>query len=323
MPAAPDHLHLVRDLDGISATRQSRAAAARAGLLHRVARGAYINAATWSTLTARERYVMTVHAIGATRRSHQVLSNESAAAIHGLPLIGIPRTVHLSVPTTASRPSNERITTHAARLRESDIVEVEGLRVTSLIRTVVDLAAVAPFASAVAVVDAAILVDRWGRHQPMTTRTQLLEQWAAMQPLRAHSRARTAIDFGEDRSESPLESVSRVSMWVLGAPAPRLQAIHRDDEGDIGYSDFYWPEHRAIGEADGDSKYLDPGLRGTKTAEQVILDEKHREDRLRAITTSFTRWRWEQAANPQRLRPKLEQLGLPLGKRWPITHRDE
>jgi hypothetical protein len=71
-----------------------------------------------------------------------------------------------------------------------------------------------------------------------------------------------------------------------------------------------------VGEADGDRKYLDESYRSGRTVEQVMIDEKVREDRLRALPLGVSRWRWKTAINPAALRAQLSAAGLPMGIRW-------
>ena len=217
---------------------------------------------------------------------------------------------------TSGGRSRGGVVKHAAALSDADVIEVSGLLVTSVERTVVDMAAALPFLGAVIVVDRALLVDRFGRAEPMTDRASLARCWASMGSFRGFARAQSAIDFGELRAESPLESVSRVTMRVIGCPKPIVQAPHADADGPIGETDFFWPEFNAVGEADGKSKYLDPSLRGGRTAEEIVIDEKTREDRLRALPRKFARWGWDVGIDPVRLRTRLQRLGLPTGRGW-------
>jgi hypothetical protein len=299
---------------------ESRRSFAR-GVLHgdqiRVARGAYVEAATHASLSERGRYLLRVKAVAESRRSHPVVSHWSAAAIHNLPILGRwPSSVHLTIGPTSGGRSRGGIVKHSAPLADADVIEVNGMRVTSIERTVVDMAAALPFLGAVMIVDRALLVDRFGRIQPLTNRASLEACWESMGSFRGFARAKSAIDFGEHLAESPLESVSRVSMRVIGCPRPILQAPHSDADGAIGEPDFYWPEFGAVGEADGKSKYLNPALRGGRTTEEVLVDEKNREDRLRALPRGFARWGWDVGIDPLRLRPRLQRLGLPTGLRW-------
>ena len=105
-------------------------------------------------------------------------------------------------------------------------------------------------------------------------------------------------------------------MRTIGVPRPELQVAHYDARSFIGETDFAWPEYGAVGEADGDQKYLNPEFRGGRNPEQVLLDEKRREDRLRALPRQVPRWPWGVARSPRLLRQKLEALGLPAGQQW-------
>ena len=310
-------ISFVRDLVEPHESRRALARSAIAGSSVRVARGAYVEASVHASLSARERYLLRVRAVAATRRSRPVVSHWSAAAIHNLPILGgWPDSVHTTITPTSGGRSRGDVVKHIAALGDTDVVDIDGVLVTSVARTVVDLAAALPFREAVVVVDRALLVDRFGRRAPMTDRVSLERCWASRGVFRGFARAKSAIEFGEDRAESPLESVSRVSMRVIGCPRPLLQVPHSDAEGLIGEPDFYWPDFNAVGEADGKAKYLDASLRNGRTAEQVLMDEKYREDRLRALPRAFARWGWEVGVDPARLRSRLQRLGLPTGPPW-------
>lgn len=299
-------ISFVRELVEPHESRRALARSAVKGNSVRVAHGAYVEASIHASLSTRERYLLRVLAVAATRRSRPVVSHWSAAVIHGLPILGRwPETVHTTIAPTSGGRSRGNVVKHCAALGDSDVVDIDGMLVTSVARTVVDMAAVLSFRDAAVMVDRALLVDRFGRFEPMTDRSSLDLCWASRGVFRGFARAKSTIEFGEDRAESPLESVSRVSMRVIGCPRPLLQMPHSDAEGFIGETDFYWPDFNAVGEADGKAKYLDASLRNGRTAEQVLMDEKYREDRLRALPRAFARWGWDVAVDPARLRSKL------------------
>ena len=213
-----------------------------------------------------------------------MLSHASAAALHGLPIIGDwPERPHCTAGISAGGRSSANVVRHSAPFREGDVVEVGGLLVTSVARTLLDLAVSADLVSAVASLDHALFVDSRGRRLTLLTRDGLLECYARRMPFRGHVRARAVVEFGETGAQTPIESASRESMWEAGAPRPVLQQPFYDHLGLIGDTDFDFPSHGMVGEADGDLKYLDARFRGGRCAEQVVLDEKRREDRLRAI----------------------------------------
>ncbi len=109
--------------------------------------------------------------------------------------------------------------------------------------------------------------------------------------------------------------MSRVLIMELGFPVPELQQEFRDRRGLIGFADFWWPRANLIGEFDGVAKYVrDEFTRGQSVADMVIR-EKNRENRLRALGHGVVRWDWETASNPARLREQLRAAGLPSIRR--------
>lgn len=74
--------------------------------------------------------------------------------------------------------------------------------------------------------------------------------------------------------------------------------------------DFWWSLERVIGEADGLAKFTDERYRKGRTPAQVALEEKVREDALRAMGNGFTRWGWREATDPALLRERLLAAGV-------------
>ena len=86
--------------------------------------------------------------------------------------------------------------------------------------------------------------------------------------------------------------MSRVRLMEDGLPAPEPQhEIYRPDGQFLARVDFYWKEQRTVGEFDGKIKYgrlLKPGQR----IEDVIFEEKLREDAVRDLGLQVVRWIW-------------------------------
>jgi hypothetical protein len=304
----------VRDLDQTFERRQSHARRATRGGEIRAARGAYVDRTEWRALDEIERYLVTIRAISETRRHQMVLSHWSAAALHGLPILGSwPAKVHVTIGRVSGGRSRNDVVKHALPLLDSDVVNVAGLLVTSVARTVLDIATSYDRLTAVMVADRSLLTDRYGSHRPMLTREDPWDCYVSRGNFRGQRRAKAIIEFAATRAESPLESVSRANMWTMGCPIPLLQQSFSDSDGYIGDGDFHWKGLRLVGEADGESKYLDPVFRGGKTAEQVVFAEKYREDRIRATGERVTRWPWSVGVSPQLLRAHLRRAGVPIG----------
>lgn len=310
---AAAEIRFVRDIRDSFGSRQNLARAAQSGGVHRVARGAYLPFDTWSALDDREKYVALIHAVAATRKIRPIFSHWSAAAILGLPMIGSwPDTVHVIAGQTAGGRSRNRVVKHSLRLDDADVVEIDGLLVTSAARTVLDIAAIATPLVAVTMADRVLHVDRRGQRPAMATKAELFDVWERSHPFRAHVRTKKVIEFSTPLADSPLESVSRVNMKVIGCPPPQLQSRFYDYLGFVAETDFDWPSLKLIGESDGAAKYLDEHYRSGRSAAQVLLDERKRENRLRAMKLDVTRWGWSTAISPGALRAHLRHAGLPV-----------
>ena len=99
-------------------------------------------------------------------------------------------------------------------------------------------------------------------------------------------------------------------MWEAGFPSPILQHPFWDDRGFIGFADFFWPAINLIGEFDGNQKYFDEVMLEGMSPREALLKEKRRENRLRALGPTMTRWDWPEALEPGVLQRKLRLAGL-------------
>jgi hypothetical protein len=288
--------------------------AAERGELVRIRRGVYVRADVWRELDARDRYRMVCRGFSLSRADPPVLTHRSAAALWNLPTFwAMPSEVDIALESSAGGRVRAGVRGHAAGLDADDVVFIDGVPVTSLLRTVVDMAASADVHTAVAIIDHCLHVDRFGRSRYSITRDALLEALAEAGLARGGVRARARITFGSPQSGSPAESASRTTMALIGVPAPELQRTFECETGTYD-SDFYWASVDAIGEVDGRGKYLDPALRRGRSAGQVVYGEKVREDELRRKVTSFIRWDPPVALSLDRLRARLAPHGLHAGR---------
>jgi hypothetical protein len=279
----------------------------RSGRLTRVCTGAYVATELWRELDARQRHLVVAHVAQLIRRRRLVFSHWTAAAAWHLPVLGeFPRDAHALAVTSSGGRSDERLVRHCTGIPAAT-ERVAGLEVTTLARTVVDLARVAPIPAGVVAADAALRGDPTGRY-PAVGRDLLSDEIGAP-GRRGAARARQVVEFADARSGSPGESLSRASMLLAGIPAPLLQFEFSDRFGVI-VVDFWWPEFNLVGEFDGRVKYEDPVYLAGRTPQEALLDEKFREDRIRALGPRVTRWRWDVALSPGRLRSHLVAAGI-------------
>lgn len=309
-PAFPPEILLAADFRrAFGADLRLRRSAER-GQLHRIGWGRYCRAATWAALNRDQRYALVVRAAALARAEQLPLSHHSAAVLWQLPLlVPWPTDVHFLQARASGGRSDPGIRKHAVGFDEADVVVRDGVLVTSVARTVIDLATVVDLRSAVAAADRALAWDRSGRVPPLTDRQTLLDTWHRMVPFRGSVRARTVIDFATPLSGSPGESGSRVSIALAGFPEPELQHPFVIN-GRTVFSDFFFPREQGVGESDGRVKYFDPVMRDGRTAEQVVYDEKVREDMIRLQVRGFVRWDHATGMSVPRLTDRLANLGL-------------
>jgi hypothetical protein len=234
--------------------------------------------------------------------------------VWGLPLlVPWPDEVHFLTERASGGRSDPGIRKHALGFDAQDVEMRDGVLVTTVARTVIDLATVVDLRSAVAAADRALAIDRTGRTQPLTDKATLLATWERMLPFRGSVRARTVIEFATPLSGSPDESGSRVTIALAGFVEPVLQHPFEVD-GRTVFTDFFWLHLRGVGESDGRVKYFDPVMLNGRTAAEVVYEEKLREDAIRRQVNGFVRWDHATGMNVPRLTARLAVLGLIPGR---------
>lgn len=287
------------------------------GSLVRVRRDRYAEAGRLAKLWPEGRHLVAVVAAHLNARgAGPVFWGPSAAVLHGLPLYRLtPKRVHTVVLGTRHTRTRAGITQHDIEVPEADIVEIDGIRCTSLDRTVLDLACTATAEAAVSAADAALRRECVAGHHHDQDRA---EHWHARMSARAlqsrsHGirRARTLIAFADGRAQLPGESVSRLLLHRLGFRGVLLQVPVIGAQGDQYWLDFGFPGSQTFGEFDGEGKYTNEELRGKRTVEQVVLDEKRREDDIRGVTGwRFARWAGTHIRTAQTLGERLTAFGV-------------
>jgi hypothetical protein len=222
------------------------------GVLLRVGRGVYASAALVGETTrdpVGDQILRTAGAL-AVAMPGAVASHHSAATIHGLDLLGRqpPGTTLTHRPGAGSGTRRPGVQVHVAALPSGHVTVRSGVRVTSVARTVVDLARTSSFQAGVVVADSALRSKQVSKDQ-MRAVVADCARWPGIR------QASLVVEFSDGLSESALESISRVAFRDHGIPAPELQVPVGGDDGVVGRADFLWRRNRTIGEADGAMKY--------------------------------------------------------------------
>jgi hypothetical protein len=135
--------------------------------------------------------------------------------------------------------------------------------VTTVSRTVVDLARTLSFREGVVVADSAL-------RQRLTSKKELRAVLADCPRWPGVRQAREVVEFADGLAESVLESIARVLFRDGGLPPPELQ-IELGGDGVSYRVDFMWKEFRTIVEVDGKQKYDDRSRFGYERRRDVWL----------------------------------------------------
>lgn len=286
----------------------------RSGTSTRLHRGVYVETERVISLTPRVRHIAQIHAIVETRRIRPIIGHLSAAVFWGMPIRpSMPSTVHVVVPPSSGAHSKNGVTVHKELLSDEDVVEIGGLLVTSPLRTLIDLARVSPFVTAVTALDFALHERRSTLFAPIA-KSAVLESVDSLDAVRGFSRARRAVEFSRSGADNAGETHSRIAIAELGFPSPELQVRHVNPRGGYYYADFEWPEFKRIGEFDGKGKYLKPEYLDRMSPGDAVVEEKIREDHLRAEGNGVSRWSPGDVNNRRELRRILLEAGLPCSR---------
>ena len=284
----------------------------------RVHRNRFVSSELWAGLWPESRHrIELCAAVQEMRGGAGVASHLSAAAAWGLPLFRhVPREVEFTIHGHLRAATRAGIRRHLNALDHSDVVVIDGVRCTSLERTVFDVARTYRAEVALACMDAAlrsVSVDgqNWDAGAHAAWKDRMSARARESSGARGIKQARWLIDIADGRAQLPGESVSRLHLIRLGFARPELQVPVAGPAGRTYWVDFRLGDVAAWGEFDGKDKYLDDVMRSGKTIEEVVLDEKKREDWIRGTTQGrFARWGDEHIGSPQALRVRLAAFGI-------------
>ena len=288
----------------------------------RLRRGVYLPTPHWENLGVDERYLFRIRAFAAVSTDPPVFSHYSAAAIWGFPRPSSwPVDVHIIAPPAPGGRSKPGIVRHS-HSSPTEAMTCGGLLVTPPADTAVAMARILPFPEAVAMMDKAIHLPRMMAvggtpESPLATPLELrvaLDGLASAGRRTGKDAALRAGDFASTRSDSGGESISRAHMFLLGFAAPELQVRFDDAAGFIAFVDFFWRGINKVGEFDGLGKYVKGHYTRGRTTAEVVMDEKRREDRIRACGPSVSRWDWPIARDLVAFGAFLARIGVPRAR---------
>ena len=158
---------------------------------------------------------------------------------------------------------------HAGPLEPDEVVTVCGLPVTSIARTLVDLAREHYGRAALAAADAAL-------HHQLVGAEAVRAALLAARNRSGIGRARRLLRLATVEARASGMAL-RLALIDVGLPTPELQVVVRDRAGAfLGRVDLAYPDFGLIIEFDGEVKYRDLVPSG-QTARDVVMAERRRE----------------------------------------------
>lgn len=191
-----------------------------------------------------------------------VAALRTAAIVHGLPVDSVPpRPEVIRHPDTSALLGARVVRTV---LPETHRENRDGIEITTLDRTAVDLALDLPTPRALICVDAAL-----SRGASITVMARILSDRG---PVRGCRQARRTLDWADGHAESALESRSRGELLLCGLPRPRCNVTIRWNGQEFRVDDL-WDDLGIVGEADGRIKYEGNLVQGDSLWKEKIRQE--------------------------------------------------
>jgi very-short-patch-repair endonuclease len=184
-----------------------------------------------------------IHALRRSLPNEAVFACSTAAWIHGLD-VSWSEIVEIALPKASSRRSRTGLIVRRLSLEPRDSVQMKGVSVTTLHRTLRDLCLLASPLEALIAIDSALFKRK-------TTKAKLLADPLATKGRRGAARFRKIAESAAP-AESPMETRLRHLLLTAGLPAPEVQAELRDAQNRLlGRADLFYRDARLVIEYDG------------------------------------------------------------------------
>jgi hypothetical protein len=250
---------------------------------------------SWDEFTGRP--LARARAAHLTMWKPHVMSHDSAALELAMPILAAtPELVHITRPDVRGSRHECGVKHHGARHLPEQVDIVGRIAVLEPSRTAVDIGREHGFVHGVVACDSAL---RMG-----VAREELRGVLRQMRNWPGITQARQAVEFADGRSESVGETLARILVEEMGLGPVVEPQFRLVIEGRLIRCDLRVGRH--IFEFDGKAKYrpIELGGLADKPAEEVVWDEKTRQDRICGVGLGMSRIVWADFWGSQRERAK-------------------
>lgn len=252
-----------------------------------VRRGVYTTRAHWESL---DQYVgrprLEVWAATLTTRTPHMISHDSAAYLHGLSILEArPRLVHITRIGVLGGRTRHGIKHHKAPVRTEQIAFVDDHPVLDVPRTVADIGREHGLRHAIVAANSALRSGESRR--ALRAAVEDMTSWPYV------TVPRLAVEWADGRCENPGEDLTMLMLKQLGVGLVEPQFGLRDN-GRMAWVDFRVGRH--LVEFDGRHKYQrrDDGGYADSSADEVMWEEKLRQDWLCGFKLGMSRLVWSE-----------------------------
>ncbi len=294
MALGRDGVFALEELCALGITASAVRQRAAAGRLHWVHASVY-SVVPVEMLTAGGRYRAAVLACTG-RRHHAALSHRSAADLHGLRACH-RRTVEVIVPGRSTHRHKGIQVHRSINLSESDITTADGIPVTTVARTQLDLAAVVSPRGVERALDQSEILGLFDLDA-------LVDQLERNVKHPGAGRLRAVLgryDIGTEITDSELEERFLSFCRAQTFPTPEWHgAINPGDGGVVLRPDAVWRDQRVVVEVDGERFHR---------TRHAFHEDRMRDQRLVVAGWRVIRTTWQQlTTRPEELAAALRRL---------------
>lgn len=250
----------IRQAQEWSVSRDVIARLAREGSLRRVLKGVYVDSAVPDSIDLRAKALCLVVPESA------VVTDRTAGWLHGAAVLAPGDHRELPPVSVFQLPGHTRVRTSMNRggertLEPADVQTIRSVRVTTPLRTALDLGRLLRRYDAIAALDALLRVGGF-------TQADLVQELPRFKGFRGVRQLRELAPLADHRAESPPESVLRLRWIDAGLPTPQPQIPILVDGAERYRLDLGIEELRYAAEYDGEDFH---------TARELARDKRRRD----------------------------------------------
>jgi len=261
----------------------------------------YVERDLWDELDERDRWALRDRAAHLTMVKPHAMSHDSAGRLLVLDMLDAGKPLsHVVRRGVGGSRTEHGVKHHLARVSPAEVEVVDGIKVTGLARTAIDIGREHGFEAGAVAVDAAMRrgVDR----RQFEEELDLMTNWPNI------TGARAAVEFGDPGAESVGETLARILVEELGIGEPETQFAVSTPSG------VFWCDLRVgchVFEFDGRIKYrrTDQGGVADRPVEDVLWDEKKRQREVCAVGLGMSRIIWADFYGDARVKARARLRG--------------